>query len=395
MQLKMGADIEEQYNDNVFFVADNAQDDFITRIRPWLNGGWKTEAVDLRLVGRADFYDYGDNDVLDAVDQSYNGSLLRRWNPRFSTTLMAAYLNDERRERELAETGLLFNDDNRQRQTYGLEGQYQFSELSAMSLAYNYQNEAFDDERTYDLQAHLVQLSITRSMAPDTERTAGRLVLVGGLYEYGRNYVTSDPFMAVYRMDVDDDQTIEYYSIRVGVSHYRTERLLLNVDMGARFTRVDNTVTGTIESNPFSLTLPRAEEEDESWGYVAKLEAVYSGEKWELSALASHDLVPASGRDGTTERTTLRFDGNGRIVSQWYYHWSARGYLNRSDDSDVTSDDDELTVRLQAGLRYVFNPRWSLGASWLTTWIDDRENNVDRAQNVASLRLQWNWPILE
>lgn len=395
LKLKLGTDVEEKYSDNVFFDAEDPKDDFITRIMPWLRAGWENEIIDVQLTGKADFYDYWDNDELDAVDQSYDGRFFRRWNSRFSTMLSAAYLNDERRERELAETGLLFNDDNRQRQTYTLSWQYQISELSAMSLTYNYQNEAFDDELTYDLQAHLVQLSITRSLAPAMERTTGSLVLVGGLYEYVRDYVTSDPFLGVYRMDVDDDQSIEYYSIRIGVSHNRTERLKLNLDMGARFTRVDYTVIRTIESNPFSLTVPRAQAEDESWGYVATLGAVYSGEKWELSALASHDLVPASGRDGTTERTTLRFDGNGRIVSKWYYNWSARGYLNRSDDSGVTSDDDELTLRLQAGLRYVFNPRWSLGAYWLTAWIDDRKYNVDKTQNTAALRLQWRWPILE
>lgn len=395
LKLKLGADVEEKYSDNVFFDAENPKDDFITRIGPWLRTGWETETVDLQLSGKADFYDYWENDELDAVDQSYDGHFFRRWNSRFSTMLSAAYLNDERRERELAETGLLFNDDNRQRYAFTLSGQYQISELSTMSLSYSYEHEAFDDERIYDLHAHLVQLSMSRSMSPALERTTGRVVLVGGLYEYGRDYATSDPFLGFYRMDVNDDQTIEYYSIRIGVSHNRTERLKLNMDMGARFARVDKTVDRTIEPNPFSLTVPRTGEEDESWGYVATLEAVYSGEKWQLSALASHDLVPASGRDRSSERTTLRFDGNGRIVSQWYYHWSARSYLNRSDDSGVTGDDDELTVRLQAGLRYVFNPTWSLGAYWLTTWIDDRENNVDRVQNVASLRLQWNWPLLE
>jgi hypothetical protein len=395
MKLKLGTDVEEKYNDNVFFDAENPKDDFITRIMPWLRAGWENETVNIQLSGKADYYGYRDNDELDAVDQSYDGQFFRRWNSRFSTTLSAAYLDDERRERELAETGLLFNDDNRQRQTYTLSGQYQISALSAISIAYNYQNEMFDNELTYDLQAHLVQLSIIRSLGPAMGRTTGSFVLIGGLYEYGRDYVTSDPFLGVYRMDVDDEQSIENYSMRIGVSHNRTERLKLNLDMGARFTRVDNTIIRTIEPNPFSLAVPRAGEEDESWGYVATLEAVYSGQKWELGALASHDLVPASGRDGITERTTLRFDGNGRIVSKWYYNWSARGYLNRSDDSGVTGDDDELTARLQAGLRYVFNPSWSLGAYWLTTWIDDRENNVDRTQNSVSLRLRWNWPILE
>jgi hypothetical protein len=178
----------------------------------------------------------------------------------------------------------------------------------------------------------------------------------------------------------------------MGVSYDKTERLKLNMDLGARFTRTEKTVTQTIGN----VDLLTAEDEDESWGYVATLEAIYSGEKWEFRALASHDIVPASGREGgTVERTTLRLGGNGRIVSKWYYHWSARCYLNSSDDSSVASEEDEFTIQLKAGLRYAFTPSWSLGAYWQTYWLDDRENDVDRTQNTASLRLQWNWPILE
>jgi hypothetical protein len=395
LKLKFGVDVEEKYSDNVFFEADDPQYDFITRLKPWLWGGWRTETSDIMLRGKADIYDYRKNDELNAIDQSYEAELARRWNSRFATSLTASYLNDERRERELAETGLLFDDDNRQRQSYILGAQCNLTELSAMSLSYNYQIETFDDELTYDLHVHMLQWVFSRDLTSIIERSTGSLSLVGGLYEYRRDYETTDPFFGAFQTNVDDEQTIDYYALRVGMAHNRTERLKLNVDLGARFTRRSATVIRTISPNPLSLSVPVAEEEKESWGYVATLEAVYTGEKWEFSALASHDLVPASGRNGTTERTTLRLGGSGRVVSQWFYDWSMRGYLNSSDNSGVTSNEDEMTVQLQGGLRFAFNPQWSLGVYWLTSWIDDRENDIDRTQNTLSLRLMWNLPVLD
>jgi hypothetical protein len=395
LRFEFGLDFEEKYSDNIFFEADNPQDDSITHIEPWLQGAWKTQITDFQLQGKLHYYDYRDNDDLDVVDQSYNSRLFRQWSPRFSTTVSAAYLDDERRERDLAETGLLFNDDNRQRQTYSLDGQYQLSQRSAASLTYSYQDEAFDDELTYDLQSHWVQLTLSSDLTSIVRRCSVNLTLAGGVYKYNRDYDTVDPFLGLFQARANDEQSIEYYALRLGVSYNRTERLRLNLDVGARLTRTERTHSTTINPNPLGLIVPTDEEEDESRGYVGTVEVIYSGETYQISGHASHDLVPASGRNGTVERTTLRFDGTGRIVQNWSYHWTARGYLNRSDNSRVTGDENELTVQLSGGLRYAFTRQWRLGAYWQTYWLDDRDNDVDKTQNTVSLRLQWNWPILD
>jgi hypothetical protein len=395
LKFKFGVNLEERYSDNIFFDTSDPQDDLITQLGPWLQGGWKTEIIDFQLQGRLDYYDYRDNDDLDALDQSYKSHLFRQWTPRFSTSLSAAYLDDERRERDLAETGLLFNDDNRQRQTYSLDGHYQLSQLSTVSLTYSYQDEAFDDELTYDFQSHWVQLTSSSDLSSVVQRCSGNLILAGGVYTYKRDYDTMDPFLGIFPSRTNDEQFIEYYALRLGVKHDRTKRLRLNIDIGARYTRIKKTVSTTIAPNTLNLTVPTDEEEDESRGYVATVEVNYSGDTYQINVLASHDLVPASGRDGTVERTTLRFGGTGRIVNNWSYHWAARGYLNRSDNSRVTEDEDEVTVQLTGGLRYAFTRQWSLGAYWQTYWLDDRNNDIDKTQSTASLRLQWNWPILD
>jgi hypothetical protein len=394
-KLELTADIETRYTDNVFFDIEDPVDDFILRASPGIQGGWDAEDVSLEFSGKAHFYHYREYDELNAVDQLYSGRLNRQWSDRFSTALSADFLIDERRDRELAETGLLFDDDRRWRQSYGLSGQYALSELSSVDLSYTFQVEDFENETHYDSGIHRVQALFSRSLASFLENCIGRIQAVGGFYEYRRDYDSTGTLVGFpVDIKVEDRQNIDYYSLSLGLGYQWTEKLNLTFDMGARLTRNKQRVSNEFSPNPY-LTSQADEEENESTGYVAMLTADYRGEKGGFSMLASHDLVPSSGQDGTTERSTLRLAVDRRLTLKWSCYGSARAYLNRSDDSRVTSDDDELTLELKTGLRYALHPRWRIGADWRTYWIEDRQEHVDRYQNTMTLMLQWNWPVLD
>jgi hypothetical protein len=397
LKLQFTSGLEEKYTDNVFFDARDPQADLITHVSPELLAGWQAEVTSLRITSRADIYHYMEYDGLDAVDQSYSGQLDHRWSPRLSTSLTAGYLIDETRDRELSETGLLFNDDRRYQQTCGFNGQYQLSERSAVSLAYNYRRDDYDDPLTYDLTVHLARMLYSSSLAPFLERVTGRLQLVGGLYEYRRDYDAVAYLYGIFPFDstVEDTQTVDYYSATIGMAYNWTERLQLTVDLGTRYSRTKQRVSTSIAPNPFVSGYPPVRAQNESWGYVGLLEAVYAFEKGRLSLTASHDLQPASGQEGATERTSLRLAGENRVTDRWYFSWSAQGYLNRSDEGAVLSDEDELTIQLEAGLRYAFNRQWNIGAYGRTIRIDDRERDSERIQNSMMVRLGLNWPILE
>lgn len=395
-KLELTANIEASFTDNVFFSIEDPVDDFILRTSPGIKGGWEVEDVNLEFSGKAHFYHYREYDELNAVDQLYSGKLSRQWSDRFSTTLSAGFLIDERRDRELAETGLLLDDDRRSRQTYGLSGLYELSELSSVNLSYTFQVEDFRNETNYDSGIHRIQALFVRSLAPVLENCTGRLQAAGGFYEYRRDYDSTGD-LAGFPVDikVQDRQNIDYYALSLGLGYQWTEKLNLTFDMGARFTRNKQRVVSEFSPNPSDLTSRTDEEEHESTGYVSMLMADYRGEKGGFSILASHDLVPSSGRDGTTERSSLRLAVDRRLSLKWFCYGSARAYLNRSDDSRVTADDDELTLELRTGLGFSLHPRLRVAADWRTYWIEDRRQHVDRYQNTMFLMLQWNWPVLE
>lgn len=304
---------------------------------------------------------------------------------------------DETRDRELTETGLLFNDDRRYRRTCGFNGHYQSSERTAVGFAYTYQSDDYDDPLTYDLTVHLARMLISSRLAPILERGRGRLQLVGGLYKYRRNYDAVAYLYGLFPYDsaVEDKQTIDYYSATVGMAYEWTERLQLTADLGTRYSLTKQHVSTSIGSNPFLSGYPPRRLDIESWGFVGMVEVGYAFEKGRLSLTASHDLQPASGQEGATERTSLRLAGENRITDQWSFSWSAQGYLNRSDEGSSQSDDDELTVQLDAGLRYALNRQWSIGAYGRTIRIDDRKRDSERIQNSVMVRVGLNWLVLE
>jgi hypothetical protein len=395
LNFNLTTNVQARYSDNVFFSTENTESDYCLRISPGIRSGWKTEAMELRFSGFAHIYRYQENEELDTVDQIYSADYSRQWNPRFATAVSASFLVDERRDRELSETGLLFDDDRRWKQAYHLSGQYQLSELSQMSLSYGFQVEDYHDDTNYDTTIHTIQLLISRNLASILENSTGRLQAIGGFYEYRRDYETTDSVFNFYSVDMDDQQDIDYYSFKLGLGYRWTEKLNLTFDAGARFTKTNQSAASIIEPNPFGMTGTVIEEENESTGFVAMFQADYSGEKAQFSVQASHDLVPASGLEGAAERSTLRLAVQRRLSTKWSFDCSARTYLNRSDESDVTSDKDELTLLFRTGLKYAFHPMWHVRAAWQTYWIEDRQNHVDKRQNIVTLRLDWNWSVLD
>jgi hypothetical protein len=191
---------------------------------------------------------------------------------------------------------------------------------------------------------------------------------------------------------VDDQKTTYYGSATLGFAYIWSERLELTLDLGGRMSRDELIIQ---RSYPFNSTMATQEEFSDSQGFVGTLNAIYKTWTGRISMAVSHDLVPASGREGTVERTVLRFAGSRRFQDKWHCSGSISGFWNRTGESEAIDETEEQTLQLHADLKYAFNPWLSLGAHWTTTWIDDLEGDTDRRQTTLSLRLLWDLPIKE
>ena len=396
LRLTLKASVEEQYNDNIFWDAEEETEDFVTTISPEAVLGYQTARSGVTLRGRADVFYYEDNSDLNDADQFYSAKLTHQWTPRSSTTLDAAYSDDNRPDRDLAETGLLFDSDRRKKWEGALFNQYQLDETSSLGLSYSYLSEKYDEEDRSDLEGHFWGLFYSRNLSKYLARTTGTIRLQGGFYDYTQGYSVEEPFLfGTITNVVDYEQAIENYALTLGASHQWTQKLLVALDVGTRYTQSETTTSRSIIYSWDGRTDASDQTTDRSWGGVGTLEATYTGETSRWTLLANHDLVPASGRNGLAERTKLVLSMSKRLTEDWTVHGSAGAFRNRSDGSEATTDIDEYSLQLSVGLTYALDEHWRIGGVYRLNWLDDREEDREYNRNLVSLVVDFNWPIWE
>ena len=194
---------------------------------------------------------------------------------------------------------------------------------------------------------------------------------------------------------LDFKQAVENYSLTIGGQHAWSETLQLNFSAGARYTKTEVTTAQTTVFSWDGQIDERQEETDASWGFVGAFDISYADEKMRLSLSGGHDLVPASGRNGLAQRTSAILSLNRRISEELSVYGTGRAFKNRSDRADSGTDLDEYTLQCDLGVRYALNARWRIGSLYRLTWIDDRQADNERRQNVIALVIDWNWPVWE
>ena len=119
------------FNDNIFYTADDEEDDFITTISAGLELIERTERLDLDLSATVSPFFYDEYNDLDDVDQNYRGRIGYKITPRVRLSADAGYALDSRRDRDIETTGLVISTVERKRWTGGLSGDFTLSEKSA------------------------------------------------------------------------------------------------------------------------------------------------------------------------------------------------------------------------------------------------------------------------
>jgi outer membrane receptor protein involved in Fe transport len=379
---------EERFDDNVLYSTEPAED-FVTIVGPRLLGKYLTERTDLSLSATATCYGYRQNHDLNTVDQSYDGVWRQQWSERFTASLEAVYLDDQRRDRVLEESGLLTAETRRRRVDATLGGQYTLTERNFLTASYAFLDESYDEPRIDDLMGHILQAGIHRRVGTHPERTTAFLQASYYVYEYTNSY-SQAWIPGLEPISVESERDIQTWAASLGVEHRWTETLTLNANAGARYSRYK------IELRQGNRYVQYVEKDEfDPWGFVGALALNYEGLHTQGSVGLSHDLAPASGRNRLTERTTLRMDCSWRPIQEWLLGANASAFLNRSEESGAASDIDELSTVMAATVRYEFNRQWSLGLRYTFNWIDDRENDIDRNRNIVGLLLGWNLPVWE
>ena len=212
--------VRGEYNDNIFYTADDEDDDFITTISAGLELIERTERFDLDLSATISPFYYADFSDLDEVDQNYRGTVGYQISPLIGVNADALYDVSNRRERDIETTGEVLTNDERKRQEYGLGFDYTLTEKAAMGLSFGYLQDTWDDENLdrQDLEDYGAGLNFTYNLSKWWDSTTGRLNFGVRRYKYEL-------------LDIETSETYKY-SGTIGVQHWFSETVNLIVDLG-------------------------------------------------------------------------------------------------------------------------------------------------------------------
>lgn len=390
-QLITSVALIHEYNDNIRLNVNNELADNITTVAPKLKLVRHSERYTVSADGKLEFYRYQDYDELDDMDQWYNGSLEARPTERWQLGADAHASDDNRPDRDLETTGLILNNIQniqRRRINAGASANYTISELMASGVSLTFNRENFDDSQTSDRKDYHAALSMTRSLDAWLARTSGQLHLSYSHYEFERDYYKPSTLSRYI-----DDYEVDNFSLTVGALSAITERLDLTVDLGGRYAVSER----YLEVLPTYLPAPSITNEDyDSYGFVGRIDFSYRGERFRSDLLLSHDLQPVSGENNAVNRTTVRAGGRLRLLERLSANCYIRWYRNENDEDDTSqSYVDTQTWNFGGGLRWVISNNFDLAASYVYTFLDDRDDDTSAYRNKAMLTLEAHHDWLE
>jgi hypothetical protein len=367
--------VKEEYNDNILYTQTNTRKDFISTISPGLSLTDRTERMDIYLSGRLDHRLYSSHNDLNATDQYYESTGKYALTPKLNLSGKALYSRDSRPDSDLETTGLsLLTNVTRNRQNYAISSDYLLSEKTMATFSYDYLNDTYDAVLYNDLESHTFNLGFVRDMSNILESTKARMNM--GYAKYNMPGIN-----------------IDNYEATIGIDRAFNEKWNLLFDGGARYTISETRFTTLELVQPlpplpfFSLVPVEKTERNRGWGMVGQLALTYKGERDSGNLSVVHDISPASGHSGSTERTSFAFYVSRRFSYELYGTLSGGYYINKSKTGEYSTQKiDENMMRISPGIRYEFDKDKAIEASYTYNKTKYNVRNTEAQRNTFFVR---------
>lgn len=355
------AALRQEYNDNIFFAFNNEEDDFITTATGGIDLKQRTERLTALLNARLDGLAYADNSDLNDIEEFYSGEVHYDLTQSLTVSGEAKYTVDTRPDRDIETTGLVLNTEERRRQNYTGSADYRFSERDSFFASYSYGEDQYATNTFNDYNDQNVLVGYTRSLAltkPTTLRFYGQY----SDYDFSRS-------------------TVENYRFTVGVSRNVSEKFNYVLDIGPRFTKATDDITGDTSHDN---------------GAGGRLSLTYNEELTRFNLDLYHEISGSSSRSSAMKRTGLNAAVRYRLAERSRIGLTVDSFLNKADrDTAFVGDLDEMTTSVSPSLHYEFTRRFSCTAAYRYTIIDDRENDRERSRHVVFVKLNYEIPVVE
>ncbi|RJP78852.1 MAG: hypothetical protein C4522_11510 [Desulfobacteraceae bacterium] len=370
--------LRQEYTDNLFMTADNEMDDFILTASPGLRITTRTERLKLNMAGHLDSARYHDHTELNGNDMGASGRLSYDSTEKLSLSANGDFSRDSRPDRDLDDTGLLLDTTRRDRYQGGVEGNYLFSERTSANISSSYGRDDYQSkiDDSYDFHYYSAGLGVFHRPERFNERTTLFCHARYSRYEY-------------------ENSAVDYYSISTGAENQFTETLSIRFDLGGRYTVSEfQTLTWMLTAPPFGYEMVTVKEKKTNLGGVGQISFNYHGEFIHCTMSAGHDIQPASGRDGSSERTSMMLSFNKRFTEEIHCRLDGDYYFNNAEEDEFSSFAiDEETLRSTAKFRYVVNRISHIEIGYSFTRIKDNVKDTEINRNLAFINYQYNFEI--
>jgi predicted porin len=368
--------VKTEYNDNIFYTSTDTEKDFLATISPGLALTARTERLSIFLSGILDQRLYLRNSKLNTIDQHYEETIRYAFTPRLNVSGKALYSVTSSPDRDFETTGLSLTTVQRKRQNYTVSSDYVLSEKTMTTFSYDYLNDNYDRASSSDLESHTFNLGFIRDMSDFIKSTKARMNT--GYSNY-----------SVSGMKVDN------YEATIGIDHAFNEKWTLLFDTGPRYT-ISETRFTELEPVPsfvpfphYDLTLVEKRKTSRGWGVVGQLALTYKGERDSGNLNLSHDISPASGYSGSTERTSFAFSMSRRFTYELFGTLTGGYYINKSSAGEFSAQKiDENMMRISPGIRYEFDKDKSLEASYTYNRTRYNVTHTDAQRNLFQIRFR-------
>lgn len=368
--------VKQEYNDNILYTTSEVQRDFSTTFSPGLSFLQKTERLETNLSGRVDRRLYSKYSEFDATDQFYDGTARYAFTERLAVSALASYSKDSRPDRDVETTGLAFTGVTRYRQKYGISSEYSLSEIFLTTFSYDYLNDTYSDSRYTDMESHAFNLGFVHDLSYFMQKTQARMNL-----GYTRYNVT--------------DLRVDNYEWTAGINRALNEKWNLLADAGLRYTRSRFNYSEYVFSFPYPYTVYH-HDSNEDWGGVGQLALTYKGLTNSGYVRMNHDIMPASGRSGTTERTSFLVNLIMKLTYEFQGIINGGYFINKSRAGQYSIHEiDENSIWINPSIVYNFTQDSSIDFSYTYNKIHYNVTNTDAERNLFQVTCRFRYVLFE
>lgn len=376
IQLIPSVQIQEKYDDNIFYSGGDSQEsDLISIVTP----GFEFKVEDPRgtasLKGSVAGISYLDNEDLNAVDQFVTAGLSYMFTQRLRSKVNLNLTRDSQRDRDVLETGLpVPTTSDRERQQYNVGGDFTFSEKTAVNFSYAFNRDRYESASLTGFKANSFGLGMNHDLSRYLPELLGMIEINHKLYDY-------------------PEREVQNTTVTFGASWKYSEKVSLSGMIGPRFTVSEYYLPVTIFGFP---TGRLRTETDDGQGVGGRLSYVYQGllTRWELSL--ANDLESSSGRSAPTERSTTALDVSRRLTENLALGLRCSYYENKTEQGlSGTQEFNSRTMQAKPRITYQVSQHLGLLASFDFWQIHENPGDSDRTRNLVLLQLLYQYPLFD